>query len=205
MADAQVTTLLDAVNTCLAAIGESPVDNTADADNVDVVLALQFINEVSRAVQALQWGFNSDIDYPMARDIDNKIPVPDNVLRIDTNRKFSKYDVVYRAGYLYDRARRSFTFDENIECDIVWFFPFTELPDTARWYITVAAARKLQARRLGSESREKFANDDQSSAWITLKEAEGDNDDYNMFNASYSVARVLDRYPTDPFEVIYNS
>lgn len=193
------TTLLEAVNTCLAAIGEAPVNTTTTTDSISVVHALQFINEVSKEMQNMSWGFNSDTDYEMARDVDLKIPVTSNIIRIDSTKEFAAYDVVYRAGFLYDKKLRSFTFDRNIKCDVTWLFPFDELPEVARWYITVTAARKLQARKLSADARELFNAEDQARAWTTLKEAEGDTTEYNMFNASYSVASILERYPSDPY------
>ena len=193
MADLVPVSLLDAVNTCLAAIGESPVDNVEITDLVTVVLAKQFIAERSRSLQSMTWGFNSDEDYLLARDENLKIPVPPNALRVDTTREFSQFDVVYRAGFLYDRAQRSFTFDRDVKCNITWYFDFTDLPEAARWYITVSAARTLQARMLAADARERFTKEDEERAWATLKDAEGDTGDHNMFNGSYSVAGILDR------------
>lgn len=189
------TTLLDAVNTCLAAVGEAPVNSTTSSELLSVVLAVQYINEVSRALQSMAWTFNSDYDYPFARNVDNKIPVGDNVLRIDTTAQFSAYDVVYRAGFLYDRAKKQYTFDRDLQCDVVWLFDFADLPEAAKWFITVAAARKLQARNLGSEARERFTKLDVESAWNTLKDAEGEVADENMFRDSWSVSSTLIRSP----------
>jgi len=190
------TKLLDAVNTCLAAVGESPVSTTVNVQSVAVVLALQFIEERSRALQARSWKFNSDYDYLMGRDNDNKIAVPLNAVRIDSTREFAIYDIVVRGAFLYDRTLKQYTFDRSIKVDITWMFDFEELPQHARWYITVEAARSLQARILNSRELGQYTEEDAQKAAIAFHEAEDETADFNVFRDSYSVNSMLVRSPT---------
>ena len=53
------TTLLDAINTGLSALGETPV-SLPDSTSTNVVLAKQVIQEVSRDIQSKGWWFNTN-------------------------------------------------------------------------------------------------------------------------------------------------
>ena len=100
--------------------------------------------------------------------------------------------MVIREGKLFDLDERKFTFDKNIEADIVFYRDFEVLPDTAKKYITTRAARIYSDRMINSETMHRMLARDEQSALIDLKEFEGDTGDYNMMD-SYSVARVLNR------------
>jgi len=57
------TELLDAINTGLSSLGETPVD-AVDSTSTNVVLAKQIIEEVNRDVQSKGWWFNTGLTVP---------------------------------------------------------------------------------------------------------------------------------------------
>ena len=63
-----LTTKLEAVNTMLGVIGESPV-NTISGSSLpaSVVVALNILDETNREVQSVGWDFNTEFDYPLVR------------------------------------------------------------------------------------------------------------------------------------------
>jgi hypothetical protein len=181
-------TELEAVNVLLTTIGEAPVNTLSGNQVTDVTIAKQVLNEVSREVQSQGWHFNTEPKVKLARNLDNEIAVPQDTARIDSN----EYNVVIREGKLFDLDERKFTFDNNIEADIVFYRDFEVLPDTAKKYITTRAARIYSDRMINSETMHRMLARDEQAALIDLKEFEGDTGDYNMMD-SYSVARVLNR------------
>ena len=181
-------TELEAVNVLLTTIGEAPVNTLSGNQVTDVTIAKQVLNEVSREVQSQGWHFNTEPKVKLVRNVDNEIAVPADTARIDSN----EYNVVIREGKLFDLDERKFTFESNIEADIVYYRDFEELPDTAKKYITTRAARIYSDRMINSETMHRMLAKDEQSALIDLKEFEGDTGDYNMMD-SYSVARVLNR------------
>jgi hypothetical protein len=188
-----LTTELAAVNLMLGAIAESPVSTLEDSGLADVATARAILSETSREVQARGWDFNSETNYPLPRDGDNYIPVPANVLRVDTTKEYREYDVVQRGFRLYDRKNHSYAFDKTLKVDIMFLLPFEELPEAARYYIAIRAARKFVDREQPSETGHRYTQEDEDTALVTLKEAEGDTGDYNMLSGSYSVASILAR------------
>ena len=87
---------------------------------------------------------------------------------------------------LYDRAnnRDGFPSSERsvLYLDVVWLFDFEQLPETARRYIVVRAARQFAQEVLGSSELASFKESDESRALRALLRDQGDDDEYNVFN-----------------------
>lgn len=181
-------TELEAVNVLLTTIGETPVNTLTGNLVTDVTVARQVLNEVSREVQSEGWHFNTEQGVKLTPNSSKEIVVPPDVSRID-----AKYtDVTIRGGKLFNLTERTFKFDNQLEVDIVYYQDFVELPDQAKRYITVRAARIYSDRMINSETIHQMTLRDEQKALITLKEFEGDVGDYSMMD-NYSVARVMNR------------
>ena len=102
-------------------------------------------------------------------------------------------DVVERDRKLYDRVKNSFVFTEDIETDIVVLLEFHELPENARRFITLRAARKFQENILGSSTLSQLQADEEQNALFALREAEAEVGDYTIFD-QYDTYRHLDRH-----------
>lgn len=188
------TTELEAVNVMLAVIGESPINSLNSPAVVDAVTAQAVLSEISRAVQSTGWHFNIELDYTLTPTVfEKEIQVPGNCLRVHTSGDDRFTDVTQRGTRLYDRKNHTYRFDKSLKVDMVILLPFTELPEAARYYITIRAARTFQARTVGSEALYQFTAQDEAMAHAALKKAEGITGDYNMFTDSWSVAKVLQR------------
>lgn len=186
-------TELEAVNQILATIGETPINSLTASGSVDVALAVQLLHTTSRAVQAQGWHFNTEKEYTLPLDVDSKIAVPGNVLELDTSTVDSTYDVTRRGGFLYDREDHTFIFDRALKLDITWFLPFEDIPQSARNYITVRAARIFQDQQVGAQILHAFSQKDEEDALAIFKASEGEEGDYNILWDNYSVASVLER------------
>ncbi|WMM95848.1 tail tubular protein A [Roseobacter phage CRP-113] len=181
-------TELEAVNVLLTTIGETPVNTLTGNLVTDVTVAQQVLNEVSREVQSEGWHFNTEQGVKLTPNSSKEIVVPPDVSRID-----AKYvDVTIRGGKLFNLTERTFKFDNQLEVDIVYYQDFVDLPDQAKRYITVRAARIYSDRMINSETIHQMTLRDEQKALITLKEFEGDVGDYSMMD-NYSVARVMNR------------
>ena len=187
-----VTTKLEAINVMLTAIGESPVNTITSSTTTDVSIAIQILDNVSREVQSVGWHFNTETNYLLAKNSSDQIVLPTNCLRVDNSNKDADLDLVERGRKLWDRENHTYTITKDIRVNITWFLEFTELPETARRYITIRAARIFQDRMLASETLHAFHQVDELSALSALKEHEGDTRDHSIFD-NYSTYRVIDR------------
>ncbi len=185
-------TELEAVNVMLSVIGESPVNTLTGASTVDVIQAKAILNQVSREVQSVGWHFNSEKNYPLVPDINGEIKLAANMVRVDADQ-FPELDVVQRGLRLYSRTNHSFEFDRTIRAEIIFLLPFEELPQAARQFIVIRAARIFQDRMVGSETLHGFSALDEQKALADLKEAEGDTGDYSIFG-HFDAYRPLNRW-----------
>lgn len=187
------TTELDAVNVMLTSIGESPV-NTLGSGLQEAEIAEVVLDNVSRDVQSAGWHFNTEIRYTLNRNVVNEINLPANVIKVDKTTLLRDYelDVVERGRKLYDRIGNKYTFDKDIEVNMVVLLSFDELPEVARRYITLRAARTYQQRILGNDTLSQMLAMDEQQAFLSLREAEAEVSDYNIFD-NYDTYRALDR------------
>ncbi len=183
-------TELEAVNTMLEVIGEQPTNSLEISGISEVSLARELLHNVSREVQSMGLNSNTEEAYPLPPDVNGHIVVPLNVLFIDATDP--AIDVVVRGNKLYDRKNHTFVFSKPLECDMIWFLAFEDLPQATREYVTIKAARQFQSRFLGSETLFSLTAQDERAAWINLLEAEAETGDYSIFD-NYTVNRILRR------------
>lgn len=190
------TTKLEAVNSMLSTIGEAPV-NSLTSGLVDAETAETILNEVSRSVQAHGWNFNSEPDYTVAADTSGNVVLPTEILRADLANSVTKYrstkqEYVQRGSKMYDKIKHSFNIGKSLKLDVVVLLDFEVCPEVARRYVTVKAARIFQERVVGSDSLSAMNRNDEQEALFALREMEGDNGDYNIFD-DVSTSGVLHR------------
>lgn len=188
------TTELEAVNILLEVIGESPINALTDSAVVDAVNAKVVLSEISRAVQKTGWHFNTEENYVLVPSVfDKEINVPANCVRVTTTAEDRFTQVALRGTRLYDKTNHTFKFNKSLKVSMVILLPFEELPEAARYYITIRAARTFQGREVGSDTLEKFTEVDEMRALADLKDEEGITGKHNMLTDSWTVARILSR------------
>lgn len=193
------TTKLQAVNTMLSTIGSAPVNAITGANSADVALAVQILDETSLAVQMEGWHWNTERDVPFTPDQATKyITVPANAIMVDVDSPNNlKVDVILRGQLLYDLNTRSHVFEEPVKATVVYALDWDFLPQAARYYVNIKAARIFQDRMVGSEKHHTFTIRDEVMALTKLREYEGETADRTIFD-NYDTFRVIARhYPQD--------
>ena len=152
------------------------------------------LNEVSRDVQSLGWNFNSERNYKVAADSDGNVVLPTEIVRADSVSKYrlAKNEYVQRGKKMYDKVQHTFNIGKALTLNVVVLLAFDQLPEVARRYITVKASRLFQERVVGSDTLSTMNRADEDQAFLALKEMEGDNGDYNIFD-DYGTYSVMDR------------
>ena len=182
-------TELEAVNVMLSVIGEAPVNTLEGAATVDVIQAKAVLQQVSREVQSIGWHFNSEKDYPLLPDVNGQIVLAANMVLVDADTE-PDVDVAQRGNKLYDRKGHTFKFTSAIKAEVIYLLGFEDLPQVARQFIVIRAARIFQDRMVGSETLHGYTEVDEKKAWADLKELEGDTGDYTIFD-HWDVSRTL--------------
>lgn len=217
-------TELEAINSMLSAIGESPVESI-DTSNATVDMALNHLYDTTREMLSEGWKFNQEWGLALEPDgqltwtdpdgtvVDlNVFAPPANLCRWALSRTAEQadLDITLRApkeyaGALqddvvfYDRTRNrdglpSADFD-LLYIDAVWFVDFEQLPDSARRYVQVAAMRRLILDVLGDSPKYQLKKDDEMKALRALKRDQGDEDDYSILNSQDALEFFGGRIP----------
>lgn len=190
------TSELEVINLMLSVIGESPVNTAEDTGIVDAVIAKKILTQALRDVQVIGWHWNTEIEYPITPSFpEGFIYLPGNTLKVDTAGVDEGLDLVQRGNRLYDRKNHTYEIKQTVRVDLVLLLPFEELPEVARQYIAIRAARQFQERTVGSETLWSFNSRDELQALANLKSAEADTLDLNVLTDSPSVAGILSRRP----------
>ena len=192
---ATATTELEAVNVMLAAIGEAPINSLTGTLPVDARIAQTTLNEINKDVQSEGWHFNTEIDVVLTRDSSDHVAVASNVLRVDTNiYQHPSIDVVQIGLKLYDRQNHKYEFDEDLTCVVVYFRTFDEIPEPARRYVMIKAARIFVDRLVGDEGLRSYTQQDEIRARAILMETDFSNADHNILRGDPSLTNVFNTY-----------
>ena len=195
------TTELECINIMLAAIGEAPVNSLTGTVPVDVRIAQSTLTEVNKQVQSEGWSFNTEIDVTLTRDGSNNIPLGTDVLRVDAQtHDHPSIDPIQRGLKLYDRKNNTFVFDEDIKCTVVYFRSFDELPEQARSYMTIKAARVFVDRLISDQSLRTYTQEDEIRARSVLMETDLSNADHNMLVGDPSISDAISTF--SPIDVL---
>ena len=195
------TTELECINIMLAAIGEAPVNSLTGTVPVDVRIAQSTLTEVNKQVQSEGWSFNTEIDVTLTRDGSNNIPLGTDVLRIDAQtHDHPSIDPIQRGLKLYDRKNNTFVFDEDIRCTVVYLRSFDELPEQARSYMTIKAARVFVDRLISDQSLRTYTQEDEIRARSVLMETDLSNADHNMLVGDPSISDAISTF--SPIDVL---
>ena len=190
------TSELEAINTMLYVIGESPINSLEGDLPADVTVARHTLGEICREVQSTGWYFNTEYRYPLTVDANSNILIPSNAVHVDPDRNINTgIDAVVRGNKLYNLTDHSFIFNGTIYATIIFLLDFTEIPQAARHYITIRAARKFHDRVVGSGTLHDFSERDELDALIRMKHEDSLQADRSIFGknifSGWNVAKTI--------------
>lgn len=189
------TTELECINIMLAAIGEAPINSLIGTLPVDARIAQSTLTEVNKSVQSEGWSFNTETDVTLTRDGSNHVNLPADVLRVDANiHQHPTIDPIQRGLKLYDRQNNKFEFDEDLICTVVYFRDFNEIPEPARYYMNIKAARIFVDRLVSDQGLRTYTQEDEVRARSILMETDLANGDHNMLRGDPSLTNIFDTY-----------
>ena len=171
------TTLLEAVNTLLAVIGEQPVNTLETQQIVEASMAERTLLEFHKEGQVNGWSWNSEQAYEFAKDSNNEIVVPTNVVSWATDAYEWAGRFQLRGQRVYDRKNRTYSLGSDIAsltADVVFLLSWDESPEAFNRWVTIRSARVFSGRVLGDSSSFKYTAMDEQAALIALQSVEMD-------------------------------
>lgn len=176
MAAAAPTTELSAINEMLTAIGTTPVNTLNVSGLTDAAIALDTLRSISKEVQTAGWWFNTDTAISLT-PAGTTITIPATVLSVrpsfgNTSVPPEPINFALRDNKLWNLDTNSAVFASAVRADQVRELEFENLPESARRYVTVRAARIFQTKVLGDEAQGVFTERHEMEAWSIF---EGDD------------------------------
>lgn len=129
-----------------------------------------------------------------------RIGTPTTALNIDfSSYRYGDIDPVVRGRFIYDKNNATYEYNEDLKAIITYQVPFEQdssggesLPEYARRYITMRAARVFAQRHVGDPQLVQMASLEEQTAHAQFLQADSENAETNVFNASlpyYTVSR----------------
>lgn len=180
-----MTTKLEAINTMLSCIGQSPLNTLEGTKSYFTIAAEKILDDETKRVQLIGWDFNSESNYQLNPDVNGNINIPSDILMV----KFENYygtQYVVRANKLYDKLNHTYQISQSVKADVVFEFKFEELPEVAREYVKMSAAYKFAKRELGSNSVSVYTQEDLIEARVAMEQHELEVGDYTLIGEFYT-------------------
>ncbi len=171
------TTLLEAVNTLLAVIGEQPVNTLETQQIVEASMAERTLLEFHKEGQVNGWSWNSEQAYEFTKDNNSEIVVPTNVVRwaADAYEWAGRFQL--RGQRVYDREKRTYSLGSDVtslKADVVFLLSWDESPEAFNRWVTIRSARVFSGRVLGDSSSFRYTAVDEQAALTALQAVEMD-------------------------------
>ena len=193
------TTELECINIMRAAIGEAPINTLTGTLPVDAKIAQRTLTEVNKEVQTEGWSFNQEFNVVFTRDGSNQVAIATDILKIDTNiYDHSTLDVIQSGLKLYVRKYNTYVFDEDLTCHVTYFRNFDEIPEPARRYINIKAARIFVDRTVGDDGLRTYTAQDEARARSILMDTDLSNADHNVLTGDPNLNNPINTFtPAD--------
>lgn len=193
------TSELEAVNLMLAAISESPINSLTSPRTPDASIAINLLRETTRSTQARGWSFNTETNFPLPKDGNGNINLPPSVARVMflPSCGFNP-PPIQRGSMVYDRLNHTFVFAKDLKADeMVVFIPFDQMPESARHYVALKAARRFTDTVQGSSDQHQYTAQEELTAYNDMCRDDSLNDSLNILTGP-STWPTASRLPYHP-------
>ncbi len=137
---------------------------------------------------------NRAFPLPQNRDSNNKVPLDANCVQAEASQPYQYlYQYTIRNGFLYDLKNHTDVFSSDPMIDKVLVQQFEHLPEYARRYIVVKAARRFAARYIGANELVKLAGLDENEAHVAFEQADSRAMDANILKDEYNMNYIVRR------------
>lgn len=174
-----MTTKLEAINTMLSCVGQSPLKTLSGTKSYYTVSAEQILEKECKRVLLEGWSFNTDENYELKPDVNKHINVTEDMLLVYFPQMY-KERYVTRNNKLYDKVKHNFEIEHPIKARVVWNIAFENIPENFKNYVMMAAAYKFCKRVLGSETACAYTKEDVQEAYADLKGYELETGNYSI-------------------------
>ena len=179
-------TELSAVNSILGSIGQAPVTSLVFT-NPEIEFIYNLLKEANLEVQSEGWSYNREDHYKFTPDTSKHISIPNNVLQMDVCEEevYRTTDVVKRQGKLYNKVEHTYEFDKAIDMNVVWLFPFDDLPQPFKRLIVAKAAGRAATQLVSNPTLVQLLAQQEAYTRAICLEYECNQGDHNFLGMGH--------------------
>jgi hypothetical protein len=193
------TTKLQAVNTMLSVIGESSTNTLTGTVPFEVSLAEDILDEVIKELCQDSYVFNTELDITVIPDVSNHLIAQSHWVRVQAaDSETDEYvlrEITPGSGsyLLYSMTDKTNEFTSSVSVNIVYLLEFANLPEAAKRYCTIRAARVYADRLVGSKDIRAFSQVDELEARAKLLNYEVGVDKLNALRDNSHARNLINR------------
>ena len=193
------TTKLQAINQMLSTIGESPTNTLSGTLPYEVSVAVDILDEVIRELWLDEYVFNYEEDVSVTPDGSNRLIAQSNWIRVQPSDGLAEYvlretSVGSGVYMVYDITNKTSTgWTTAKELNVTYMLEYADLPEAAKRYVTIRAARVYADRLMASPDVRAFTERDELEAKSKLLNYETSIDEPNMLRDNPDTYSMLNR------------
>ena len=155
--------------------------------NPEVSFIYNILTEVNKDVQNEGWICNIERHVKVSPDANKNIEIPANYLSYDLHDNLTNKtrDLVRRKKggkyLLYDTVDHTYEFDNDLYLDIVYLWPFEDLPNVFKRYITYRAAVRAATQLVANPQLAQLLQSQEGMARAACIEYECNQGDHSFF------------------------
>ena len=159
--------------------------------NPEVSFIYNLLSEVNKDVQNEGWICNTEYHVKVSPDTNNHIEIPSNYLQYDAYNGLTNktLDVVRRKRnvsgtnkyLLYDLVDHTFEFSNDLYLDIIYLWPFEDLPNVFKRYITYRSAVRAATQLVSNPQLVQLLQTQEGMTRAAVMEYECNQGDHSFF------------------------
>ncbi len=176
-------TQLSTINAMIGSLGMTAL-TANDSSHPAYIKALAKLTELDVEFQNRGWWFNRTV-VTLPQNEAGEVPYSSDMLHVDPTDRFLLYTM--RQLKLYDLVNATYTIDADVECNVVYQLPFSELPPLAQVYLKDRARHDYFLDEDGGPPKlDRYAELAQV-AWTQLRQEHFKNKDMNFFEGAHGL------------------
>ena len=188
----ETRTELEAINTILRMVGETPVNSLAVQELAPGALARELLKEVSRAVQSEGWYFNRQRDKVINPDAHGNLNVSIDTIAVYPS-KYERWDenaYYITDNKIFDVNNDTFEFQASKQFNLIVLREFDKLPQEFKEYVTMLAGMRYAQSYSQSDILTAFSDDEMREALSRCKKIHLRNSKFYFGKGGGYVARA---------------
>jgi hypothetical protein len=189
------TSLIQAVNQMLEAIGEQTVASLEGDQNDEAAMAKRKLLEIHQAWQANGWAWNRSVRRFYRDAQSGEIVVPANIAQFSPDILEYRRRYTLRGQRVFDTQEGTFSLEITvIEAAIVESLSWDDAPQAYNYFATMKASSIFIGQVLG-DGQNRMALQEAQLAWEQLRAAEAVEDQPNVLTDGYGLGPFRTFHP----------